>query len=112
MIIRIVLLVILLLFRFYDLGVRPPHHDEAVNGWFVDGILNRGYYQYDPQNYHGPLFFYFLTLFERIFGRSVEALRIDPLIFGALVTATPVLFRKWIGDRGMWTAMFFLAVSP
>ncbi|MBS1960241.1 MAG: TIGR03663 family protein [Bdellovibrionales bacterium] len=112
MIIRIVLLVILLAFRFYDLGIRPPHHDEAVNGWFVDGILNRGFYQYDPGNYHGPLFFYFLTLFTKIFGRSVEVLRITPLIFGMLVTATPVLFRKWIGNKGMWAAMFFLAVSP
>lgn len=112
MLIRVVLLVLLLLFRFYDLGVRPPHHDEAVNGWFVDGIFSRGYYQYDPSNYHGPLFFYFLAFFEWVFGRSIEALRLTPLLFGALVTGTPWLFRRWLGSFGTWTAMFFLAVSP
>ena len=112
MIARLVLLLILLLFRFYDLGVRPPHHDEAVNGWFVDGLLNRGYYVYDPQNYHGPLFFYVLTLFEQIFGRNVESLRASTVIFGSLLCVTPFLFRKWLGNTAAWIAAFILAVSP
>ena len=70
MIVRLIPLLILVLFRFYDLGARPIHHDESVNGWFVDGILAKGFYSYDPQNYHGPFFFYILTLFEKIFGTS------------------------------------------
>ena len=112
MIVRLLLLLILLLFRFYDLGVRPPHHDESVNGWFVDGILNRGYYVYDPHNYHGPLFFYILTLFEKIFGRSIEALRYPTVIFGSLITFTPFLFRKWLGRSGTWIAAIFFTFSP
>ncbi len=112
MIIRVVLLMILLALRFYNLELRPPHHDEAVNGWFVDGILNKGYYQYDPQNYHGPMFFYILTFFTKIFGRSLFVLRLPIVLFSWLVNLTPFLFRRWIGSTGAWIAAFFLAVSP
>lgn len=112
MAIRIVLLIILLLSHCYHLGVRPPHHDESVNGWFVDGILNRGFYVYDPSNYHGPLYFYMMTLFERLFGRDVVVLRWTTIVLGWMVTVTPFLFRKWLTSRGAWIAAFFLAVSP
>ncbi len=112
MIARLVPLMILLLLRYYDLGARPPHHDESVNGWFVDGLFNRGYYVYDPANYHGPLFFYILALFEKIFGRSVESLRASTVIFGSLITFTPFLFRKWIGTPAAWIAAIVFTLSP
>ena len=112
MIMRLLPLVILLLLRFYDLGIRPAHHDESVNGWFVDGLFNRGYYVYDPGNYHGPLFFYILALFERVFGRSIESLRYATILFGSAITFTPFLFRKWLGKYGTWFAAIIFTVSP
>lgn len=102
----------LVLARFFDLEVRPPHHDEAVNGWFVDGIFNKGFYHYDPQNYHGPLYFYILTALETIFGRHLWVLRAPSVVFGALLTFSPFLFRRWIGERAAMLTAFFLAVSP
>lgn len=108
-----ILSVLLLIFaRFYDLGIRPPHHDEAVNGWFVDGLFRDGFYRYDPQNYHGPVYFYLLALSEMLFGRSVESLRYVTVFFGGLLTFTPLLFKKWIGERASWIAVVALAVSP
>ncbi len=112
MLIRWLPILILVLFRFWDLGARPIHHDEAVNGWFVDGIFSRGYYSYDPQNYHGPFFFYVLTLFESLFGRTVEVMRITTVLAGAAVTLSPWLFRKWIGETAAWIAALAFAVSP
>jgi uncharacterized protein (TIGR03663 family) len=112
MLIRWLPILILAVFRFWDLGARPVHHDEAVNGWFVDGILSRGYYIYDPQNYHGPFFFYVLTLFEKLFGRSVEVLRVTTVLAGIGVVFSPLLFRKWIGQRAAWITAFLFAVSP
>jgi predicted membrane-bound mannosyltransferase len=56
----LITLLALIFFRFYDLNLRPIHHDESVNGWFVDGMFKNGFYNYDPNNYHGPLYFYFL----------------------------------------------------
>ena len=108
----LILLLVLIFSRFYDLGIRPPHHDEAVNGWFVDGLFLKGYYKYDPQNYHGPLYFYFLALVEMLFGRSIEVLRSVTIFFGGLLTFVPFLYRRWIGSRAAWIAAFLLAVSP
>src|ERR1700720_1347883 len=48
--------------RFFLLGIKPPHFDEGINGWFVDQIIKAGFYKYDPTNYHGPLHFYVLLL--------------------------------------------------
>ena len=44
--------------RFFLLGIKPPHFDEGINGWFVDQMMKNGFYKYDPTNYHGPLHFY------------------------------------------------------
>ena len=112
MIQRLGLVFVLLVLRFYELGLRPPHHDEAVNGWFVDGLFEKGYYHYDPSNYHGPIFFYILALFEKLFGRSLEVLRTPPILFGMALTFMPLLFKRWIGERAAWLAVFFLTVSP
>src|SRR6266404_6411152 len=43
--------------RFFLLGIKPPHFDEGINGWFVDQVIKNGFYRYDPTNYHGPLHF-------------------------------------------------------
>ncbi len=45
------------LLRFFLLGIKPPHFDEGINGWFVDQMMKTGFYKYDPTNYHGPLHF-------------------------------------------------------
>ncbi len=62
------------LLRLFLLGIKPPHFDEGINGWFVDQMVRTGYYRYDPTNYHGPLHFYVLWLFQTLFGRNVWAL--------------------------------------
>src|SRR6476620_3992942 len=62
--------------RFFLLGIKPPHFDEGINGWFVDQVVKNGFYKYDPTNYHGPVHFYVLLLFECLFGRNVWALRL------------------------------------
>jgi len=58
--------------RFFLLGIKPPHFDEGINGWFVDAhIIKEGFYKYDPTNYHGPLHFYVLLLSQTLFGRNL-----------------------------------------
>src|SRR5690242_8646094 len=54
--------------RFAFLAIKPFHHDEGVNGFFLTGLVKDANYHYDPANYHGPSL-YFLTLpFAEIFG--------------------------------------------
>src|ERR1051326_7731923 len=57
--------------RFFLLGIKPPHFDEGINGWFVDQLVKTGFYRYDPTNYHGPLHFYVLMLSQTLFGRNL-----------------------------------------
>src|ERR1041385_1132898 len=69
--------------RFLLLGMKPPHFDEGINGWFVDQMVRTGFYRYDPTNYHGPLHFYILFLFQALFGRHIWALRL-PVVLASI----------------------------
>ena len=40
--------------RFFWLEIKPLHHDEGVNGYFLTSLFRNGEYKYDPANYHGP----------------------------------------------------------
>lgn len=81
--IRILLLYFIWL-RFQLLGLKPVHHDEAVNGQFIQLLWSQGFYNYDPNNYHGPFLIYLMGLSEKIFGWGIESIRLVPLIFSAL----------------------------
>jgi len=62
------------------LGIKPPHFDEGINGWFVDQMMKNGFYKYDPTNYHGPLHFYVSAALATLFGRNVWALRLPVVL--------------------------------
>lgn len=107
----VVLCIIVLVSRFYGLTLKPLHFDEGINGWFSSQVQKLGYYKYDPNNYHGPLYFYVLRLFETLFGSSVSTLRAVPSFFSSLsvlLFAFPVMgslsWRRWV--------MAFLLLSP
>ncbi len=69
--------------RILFLGIKPPHFDEGINGWFVDQMVKDGFYRYDPTNYHGPLHFYLLFLSQTLFGRNLYALRL-PVVLASI----------------------------
>jgi len=69
--------------RILFLGIKPPHFDEGINGWFVDQMVKDGFYRYDPTNYHGPLHFYVLFLSQTLFGRNFYALRL-PVVLASI----------------------------
>ena len=98
--------------RVWHLEIKPIHFDEGINGHFVGTIWRDGFYRYDPTNFHGPLYFYFLAFAEMIFGRSVEALRTVTVLFGSLLTFIPFLYRRWIGTRAAWIAAEGFQVVP
>jgi uncharacterized protein (TIGR03663 family) len=107
----LVILLLTMLSRFFELTNKPLHFDESINGWFVMQIKTLGYYKYDPNNYHGPLYFYLLQFFEFLWGRSVETLRSLPSVFSVLsvmIFSFQVIQSKTV-RYGM---MFFLLISP
>ena len=98
--------------RFLLLGIKPPHFDEGINGWFVDQVMHNGFYRYDPTNYHGPLHFYVLLLSETLFGRNLWALRL-PVVFASIGCVWLTLkFEPLVGRNVSRIAALAMAVSP
>lgn len=98
--------------RLLFLGMKPPHFDEGVNGWFVDQITKTGFYHYDPSNYHGPLHFYVLFLFQTLLGRHIWALRL-PIVFVSIATVYLVTrFDEYLDRRICFFAALAMAISP
>tara|TARA_B100001248_G_scaffold262195_1_gene256652 strand:+ start:14142 stop:15560 length:1419 start_codon:yes stop_codon:yes gene_type:complete len=64
-------LLVSVVFRFAYLDLKPTHFDEGVNGFFIEEIKDQRYFDYDPSNYHGPLYFYLLTFADLSFGSSI-----------------------------------------
>lgn len=98
--------------RFIALDLRPPHHDEGVNGWFVEHMHRDGYYRYDPTNYHGPSYFYLLWAARELLGFGVWSLRVPAAAIGALLCLAPVLLRRRLGGARTVAACALLACSP
>jgi uncharacterized protein (TIGR03663 family) len=98
--------------RFLLLGIKPPHFDEGINGWFVDQMVKEGYYRYDPTNYHGPLHFYTLFLFKALFGRNLWALRAPVVLVSIACIWLALKFELLVGRSVARIAAAAMAVSP
>src|SRR3954452_20499116 len=70
--------------RFISLTLKPLHHDEGVNGFFLTNLVRDGVYKYDPANYHGPTLYYISLPFIKLFGLETFSVRASVAIFGVL----------------------------
>ncbi|KXJ98379.1 MAG: Dolichyl-phosphate-mannose-protein mannosyltransferase [Acidobacteria bacterium OLB17] len=100
------------LFRFYDLTLKPLHHDEGVNGFFLTTLFRTGVYKYDPANYHGPTLYYISLFFSKIFGLNTFAVRASVAVFGVLTVVLVFYLKRYLGRIGSLSAALFLALSP
>jgi uncharacterized protein (TIGR03663 family) len=98
--------------RFFLLGIKPPHFDEGINGWFVDQVMKNGFYRYDPTNYHGPLHFYVLLLSEALFGRNLWALRLPVVLVSISCVWLCFKFEPLLGRNVSRIVALAMAVSP
>jgi uncharacterized protein (TIGR03663 family) len=106
--------------RLYELGLKPMHHDEGVNGFFLTNLFRKGIYHYDPNNYHGPTLYYFALVITKInglifgeqAGLSTIAVRLVPVIFGVGTVWLILSLRRNIGTTGALLAAAFVALSP
>lgn len=112
LIIVVVFFALALSARLLLIHQRPLHHDEGVNGYFVSNIMEEKGWKYNPENYHGPTLFYITALSFWLFGGSVFALRIVPVLFGSMLVLLPYLLRKKLGLKGIAVSSFALAFSP
>jgi uncharacterized protein (TIGR03663 family) len=107
------------LIRLFNLGLKPLHHDEGVNGFFLGNLYHTGVYQYNPENYHGPTLYYFALVTTKLnaflFGGSgltTVAIRLVPAIFGVATVWLALCLRRNIGTIGALAAAALIALSP
>ncbi len=98
--------------RFYQLGLKPFHHDEGVNGYFLTTLFRSDVYRYDPANYHGPTLYYISLAFSKVFGLETVSVRASMAIFGVLTVVLALFLKRYIGRIGSLFAALFLALSP
>lgn len=106
----IMALAAVLLFLFLDW--KPAQHDEGVNGWIIQDMIAKGYYGYDPANYHGPLHFYLLFLFKILLGDNLWALRLSAVLFGLGSVYLMTAMAPYVGRFTAYGAALLAAVSP
>ena len=58
-----------ILLRLMAVDLKPLHHDEGVNGYFLTSLVRAPHtYRYDPTNYHGPSLYYLAWLSSTVLG--------------------------------------------
>jgi uncharacterized protein (TIGR03663 family) len=97
--------------RFERIELKPLHHDEGVNAFFLLNLARQGNYRYNPDNYHGPTLYYFALLPIYLLGERDLALRVVPAIFGVLTIGMVWLLRRRLGRIGTPGAALLMAVS-
>jgi uncharacterized protein (TIGR03663 family) len=104
--------------RFIDLGQKPMHTDEAVNGVMISQTLAGESVNFDPNHYHGPLLLYLalpvVVLSDAISGDGLteSSLRWLTALAGGLLVLVIILFRDVMGKDASFIALVFAAVSP
>ena len=111
------ILLLAALVRLYALELKPLHHDEGVNGFFLINLVNNGVYKYDPANYHGPTLYYFALLVVKFFklfgaGLSTTAVRLVPVLFGVGCVWLILCLRRRIGAMGALAGAALFTLSP
>ena len=98
------LVLIAAVLRMWQLEIKPPHFDEGINGHFVARMWKDGYYKYDPTNFHGPLYFYFLQLGETLFGRGIFGFRFVTGLISISTVVLVAMHRRFVGPAAYWAA--------
>src|SRR3989344_9520470 len=110
----IILITAILISRFIFIDMRPLHHDEGVNYFFGEKVLNLDY-AYDSINYHGPFYSFLIGLSFYLLGYSVFALRLPAVLIGILLCLIPLFLKyenKYFDSKGKFYLSALLLLSP
>ena len=97
--------------RFYDLGARAVSHDESLHMLYSYKLYNGEGYRHDPMM-HGPLLFEVVAFLFVLFGDSTVVARCAVALFGVALVMLPYWFRPWLGRLGALAASAMILMSP
>ncbi|MBN1311262.1 MAG: TIGR03663 family protein [Anaerolineae bacterium] len=107
----LVIFVLAVLTRFWDLGVRVMSHDESLHTRYSWGLFHGEGFTHTPLM-HGPLLFHMVALNYLLFGDNDFTSRIYPAILGIVIVMMPIFLRKWLGRMGAISASVLFLISP
>ncbi|MBI3941993.1 MAG: TIGR03663 family protein, partial [Chloroflexi bacterium] len=107
----VVILLVTIGTRFWDLGSRAQHHDESMHAFYSYNLSKGLGFEHTPL-LHGPLWFHLVAFSYFLFGASDYTSRLMSAIFGVLLVLSPLLLRKYLGRRGTLATAGMLAISP
>ncbi len=97
--------------RFYNLGVRVMSHDESLHTYFSWLLYKGDGYQHNPMM-HGPLQFHLIALSYFLFGPSDFTARIPAALFNIATISLAWYWRRYLGKMGGLLAGFMMLISP
>ena len=107
----VVLLLIGLSMRLWDLGSRAMHHDESLHALYSWNLFTGHGYQHNPMM-HGPFQFEANAALFFVFGDSDVTARLLYAVMGAALIAMPLLLRWRLGRLGALFSAALLTASP
>ena len=109
----ILILILAIILRFWQLDLKLLHHDEAIHSWFCYELLTKGAWQYDP-SYHGPFLYFITTGMFALIGPSDFAARLLPSLFGFMIIPLVYAIYRigYISKNQTLVAALFIALSP
>jgi len=109
--ILIILIIVAIFSRFYNLGERVMSHDETTHVYFSWLLFEGNGYKHDPLS-HGPLQFHLIALSYFLFGDNDTTARLPAAVFGVLAVGFIWLFHRWFGKTGALVTAALIIISP
>jgi len=107
----VILILLTIATRFYELGTRVMSHDESLHTYF-SWLLYRGQgYQHSPMM-HGPFQFHAIAFTYFLFGASDFTARIPAALFSLATVGMIWYWRRYLGKWGALIAGFLMLISP
>ncbi len=107
----VIIILLAIVTRFYDVGTRVMSHDESLHTYF-SWLLYRGQgYQHSPMM-HGPFQFHIIALTYFLLGASDFSARVPAVLFSIGTIAMVWYWRRYLGKWGALIAGILLVISP
>jgi len=110
-VICIVIILVAIATRLWNLAPRAYSHDESIHAWESWKLATGQGYQHNP-TYHGPFLYHFTAFIFLLFGHNDYTARLSPALFGIALVILPLFLRKWLGRKGTLAAMGLMTISP
>lgn len=107
----VIIFILAVLTRFWDLGARVMSHDESLHTRYSWNLYKGNGFTHTPLM-HGPLLFHMAALSYLLFGDNDFTARIYPALVGVALVMVPYFMRKWLGRTGALVTSVLFLISP